>query len=547
MIGTTWLVVRKDVRQQALVLVAWVSLVVLRALLVGTGLDVHVDVQRLLTTSGESLLRIAYWTASLMQMALMVAIAAQVIHSDCLVGTTAFWLTRPIPRWRLAAAKLLSPFLLLVALPMLVEALVLAANGAGGPDLARALGESALERTVVLVPVMAVAAVTANLGTFVIAGIASMTGTVLVAFLFQVVLKLGVRGRSVGAVETGPYVATAVLVTVCLLALLHQVRTRRTGRSVMLLATGVVLFMLVGDRWAADWTSKRTLEAGLFDPARITVAFGPAPVDPILRPNGQRFFTLRATLATPPPRPDVVLVPLALAGVTCGPDGRPAAGPGRMFTTAYAAIRGPMYVRSEVLGPLLGGVEVLNGMQPSRPEADPFAIATLDPPDYERAMRDGSRCAGEMTLGAVQYSRGADLPLRTGLAAPGDDPGLTVLSASCDDGACDVVLRDVAVVFSFTGRASSHLEYWLVDPARRIALVGQQRDARSFGRASLPILAEHLGITHRVLRFEAAPGSRPLVASEWLKDGRLVAVHVRDAGRFVRPFAIDDVRTIVAK
>jgi hypothetical protein len=538
---------RKDIRQHGLVLATWVGLVVLRGLLVGSGLEAHLDEQRFLGTGVESPLRIAYWCVSLMQTALLVAIAVQVVQSDSFVGTTAFWLTRPIPRWRLAAAKLLTPAVFLVGLAMLVEAIVLAANGVAWPDVGRAVGETALERAIVLLSVMAVAAVTANLASWLIALIAVATGALFLQFLFRAMLELDVGRRSAAAANTGAWVATAVGVAAGLAVLLHQIRTRRTPRSVCLLAAGVVLFLLIGNRWTADWSRPETLEAAQFDPAQVKVTLGPGPVAAEVRPDGHRFYTVRATLATLPPRPGIVLVPLAVMDVGCGSNRVPITGGGTMFRNAYDVIQGPPYVRKDVLRPLLGGVEVQNGIDVVRHEANPFPVATLDTPDYERAMRDGLRCGGQVSLGAVRYSLGAELPLRVGATASSDGHGLTVMSAACGDYWCDVVVRDVAVELSFFGQSRSHVEYALVDRGPRAALVGVQRTAFAFGHASLPLLTEHLGITHRLLRFAPAAGAGALAGSQWLRDGALVAVHVRDVGWFSRRFAIDDVRTLVAR
>jgi len=56
-----------------------------------------------------------YMVLSVLHLALLVTTAVQLVQGDRLVGTTAFWLTRPVSRGALLASKLGLAFALLVA------------------------------------------------------------------------------------------------------------------------------------------------------------------------------------------------------------------------------------------------------------------------------------------------------------------------------------------------------------------------------------------------------------------------------------------------
>src|SRR5437867_12711605 len=109
-------VFQKDFRHLKWLLVGWLGLLGLEWLTFGLGLTSLVRDTRLFQYLGYS------WNLiSLLSFLLMTLTIARLVHSDPQVGTTAFWMTRPISRSSLLVEKLLFLGLFLIVLPIALE------------------------------------------------------------------------------------------------------------------------------------------------------------------------------------------------------------------------------------------------------------------------------------------------------------------------------------------------------------------------------------------------------------------------------------------
>ena len=126
----------RDLRSQRVPLLVWAAVLALQA----TVILVNPTRQpRLLNGLGVPVLR--YLMTAL--------VAALIIQRDALVGTTAFWLTRPIPRTTFFVSKLVSLAAVLIAVPWLVVFVVWWSTGALTEDAVRAATAVAIEQGVV--------------------------------------------------------------------------------------------------------------------------------------------------------------------------------------------------------------------------------------------------------------------------------------------------------------------------------------------------------------------------------------------------------------
>jgi hypothetical protein len=99
-----------------------------------------------------------------------ILIAVQLVHVDSLVGTTAFWRTRPIPRGALLTSKLLFAAIALILLPGVGDLVAATLAGLRWQDAIIAGALAAAAQAVYVVPALAVAAVTGTLAAFAIVG-----------------------------------------------------------------------------------------------------------------------------------------------------------------------------------------------------------------------------------------------------------------------------------------------------------------------------------------------------------------------------------------
>ena len=130
-------------------------------------------------------------------------------------------------------------FTLLVAVPVVLDASVVAASGLAPLDVLGAAAEGVAVRLAVVLPIMTLAAVTGDLAVFVVAAIATLFGTLALQVSLQW-LKL-VAWKSNDLDESLIVIVVISAAVGSLAALAHQVFTRRTRRTVLIMAACVIL------------------------------------------------------------------------------------------------------------------------------------------------------------------------------------------------------------------------------------------------------------------------------------------------------------------
>ena len=180
---------------------------------------------------------------------LTIVLAALLVQSDGLVGTTSFWMSRPIPRGLLFTAKLASAVLWLVLGPVAVMWAALAWLGLGPTDALRGAWMIGLEQAVILSMAGMAAIVTANVGQLIVAGIAGVT---LVSTYNGLILpSLTLAWPSVGATLSS-YQPTVYITTViaCGLAITaYQYLRLRAWHSVVFIAVAMLLATTLTRVW----------------------------------------------------------------------------------------------------------------------------------------------------------------------------------------------------------------------------------------------------------------------------------------------------------
>ncbi len=162
---------------------AWLALVVASALVVRWA-ELPVDV----AMAGEvkswlNGMRVLLGTLAGAGGVLGVLLAAQLVQEDALLGTEAAWRTRPIGRGRLLAAKLLGAAVMFMAAPVVVLMPIWLASGFSPSELAAAVRSIALVQGLVVVLAGSVAAMTRDLGYFVV-GLVGLTLLMAVRMIF---------------------------------------------------------------------------------------------------------------------------------------------------------------------------------------------------------------------------------------------------------------------------------------------------------------------------------------------------------------------------
>ncbi|MBL9219250.1 MAG: hypothetical protein JNG82_12215 [Opitutaceae bacterium] len=243
----TWHIVKKDLRALKWPLLVWALIVAFK---LGVGAT-------LLTADGtedqEWFLRLnllAKLLAGLEGMCFV--LVAALIHEDRLVGTTAFWMTRPISGARLLGAKLLGLGLVFWLGPVLVSLPWWLWCGYGWPEIGWAAAELVAIQTIFMLVGLLWAVVTDGYARFLM-----WTLVMIVAVLVAGVLIGQHFTRTDASVSSE--VATSRITVILALAVAgigsvvaHQFLTRRLGRSIALIGATVGLIVMTALWWPWD-------------------------------------------------------------------------------------------------------------------------------------------------------------------------------------------------------------------------------------------------------------------------------------------------------
>ncbi len=108
---------------------------------------------------------------SFLQGLMVIVIVPLIIQDDSIVGTTAFWFTRPIPRKGLLFTKSCLVLILLAIPPLIAEIFVLSAHGATIYYLLLAVPEIFIEKLAFIIPFVILAALTPKFSRYALVGI----------------------------------------------------------------------------------------------------------------------------------------------------------------------------------------------------------------------------------------------------------------------------------------------------------------------------------------------------------------------------------------
>ena len=243
--------VRKDFRRARLLLAIWCPILIISVVL-DTKIELFLDergpAQDVGTPSSAELdfavVVLVGLLVIFLDLLMRAAIVSKLVHDDATVGSTAFWLSRPITGGTLLASKAILLALSMIPAPIVVY-LAVSSHLSGSPSTSP---------EVFLIPVIAtavfmmLAVLTPSLaGMAVLGGI--MAGVTWGAFLVLSWLAMPLIGgegivevATRGVTQNSPWL---LLLGVCLAVICHQYLSRRTKRSLIIAFSGIPVFLLV--------------------------------------------------------------------------------------------------------------------------------------------------------------------------------------------------------------------------------------------------------------------------------------------------------------
>ncbi len=244
----TWHIVKKDLRALRWPIGIWLLCIVAK---LGVGVI-------LLNAAGDEGIE---WFRQMDIMAKVLAagellsfvLVAALIQEDLMVGTTAFWMTRPISGARLLRAKLLTIGLVFLLAPVLVTLPWWLGCHYGIDEIAWAAAETFAVHALVVLGALLWSAVTDGLGRFVMWSLVTLVVTPMLTGILSHYIRRGGSASVPEIASTRLMVALAILGLGILVVMIHQYLTRHTWRSIAVIGTTMGLVVLTLAFWPWAW------------------------------------------------------------------------------------------------------------------------------------------------------------------------------------------------------------------------------------------------------------------------------------------------------
>ena len=242
---------KNDLRRSRVLLSLWGALVLIQSLLAVW--TIH---------PGDQVVQYIYIAVlklvPVFQGLLLVVVIPFLVHEEPLVGTTAFWFTRPIRRSTLLKSKAFFA-IILIALPLFAEIAVLAANGITGHDISLAIPEIVMSELKAVVFIGLLAAITPNFGRFAAVGAGLVVSLLLVSFGISWIKLLHISDvgadTAFGVTRAKSAGIASDIVTIIAGSgiIIYQYLTRKTKTSVILGVVVVVATLAIQSFWIWDF------------------------------------------------------------------------------------------------------------------------------------------------------------------------------------------------------------------------------------------------------------------------------------------------------
>lgn len=304
-----------DMRRFRLTIAVWVAIVAAATILEGMT-PLVAGQPRAATT--VALAATLVWLARVL---FLVALVPLIVQTHPLVGSDAFWMTRPIPPRTLLLSKLILLSSLLVIVPLVCDLAFMAFHRVPPGQMTLVALQISLVRSLVLVILMAAAAITVNLARYALLGGAVL---LLLAVVVSVVTWIALSRIdempmmavvaidhssyvevSRGADQTPALAGSLVFLAAWLALLAVQYRRRSVTRSVFVGIAGTVLAWLVASAWpwplihqrlvVPDWANSASALRLSADP--LSVVLEPIDVGWSERPRIWRAATANVRLS----------------------------------------------------------------------------------------------------------------------------------------------------------------------------------------------------------------------------------------------------------
>jgi len=550
--------VRKDLRAVRPWLLLWLALLVANVVCLVPAVDLAF---RWADPRSEQFI---WWTymLSAARVLLGMVLTVRVIGADEPSGTTAFWLTRPLPSGALLSAKLLV-IIGLIGVGALVNVAGLLLNSMEAGMIPGALGEIALFESLPLLPLAVVASLTHDTARLVLAGLACL---VLYGAGRLTAVKVTAYGHD-ARIGVGVLFLGLILFASSLSCLIVQYLARQARRTLGLAGAGLALVAVVGfvapfrpepPGVTRPWRQAASVSARLtpYAVAKGTIPAEAVRASPKIAAATPLYRRIYADLNVQGLPPGVVVRPQSVDGTLRFPDGHEARFRQELSWRTYT-ITGQSALDPQVTAAAAHAVKAtVFHAEDNWNRFMRIPVMATDTPDVRQRWDMPGRYDGTVKLLAYRLRLAAVLPRKAGASAgfrsrhlaiargpesngPGvNEGGGSSAPAGRTEGEPEVeVMQARLTAPALAWQPRGGVEFVLVNRSRGEALPGHYR--QRFGRPE-QLSALYLWAPIADLAFPYRVGKRRL-DDDWFRGAELAILTIEEEGSFSVKVAMDEV------
>ena len=522
-------IIRKDSWHLCFYLAGWLGLLISLCLVVRLGWGLHPE-----------------WIGviGMLKIVLLGLIISKMVQEDSPVGSTSFWLSRPVSGRQLLVAKSILLAVTLVIPTLLVEVMFLLFNGVIAFDILRSIPETLTYTLFAVAILMMLSALTRSLSQMVLLGLGFSVSMIVFLMVKAAIFVPGNRLdidpltrmtlRSSQWIGFFLFLLTLAAIVVCL-----QYLTRRTKINAILSLAGLLSCILTFEMWTWDFVAAlRRPERTVVDPEKLVARIDEQSLK--FYPNASkssrdRRMVLHGAIVVENHPADLMVVPLQVGSkVSFG-----SVGPGhrgywerdvneyedtQLHDLAFDYWDSKLDEgRIEALEKALGGVRLLanryrleSGYLPKFLEITQAA--------YENEMESIARLSAKVDF-LIQKIEVVPLPMEIGARYRRGSDHAEVIKVSADRKIMWIELKESS--HSLLSKRPRKRWYVLRNRPRGEALLGDEISSNSFGvaRFALPTVS----VNHLKLDF-TLPLKDPPYGPEWFERAELFRIDMTYLG-----------------
>ena len=540
-----WHYLAKDLRRLRLLVALWALVVAAETILAGSGAAARVEALQILA----SLL-------SLLKLMLACVIVPLLIQEEPLVGTEAFWLTRPIPRGTLLLSKLSFVGAFMIVPALVAELALMAASGVITRHLLLAAPEILLEELTWFLCLAVLASLTPNFARFALVGAGLLGALVLLGLTLALVFSSEeVRAEiPVPVPDSSPVVvALLLIIAVSLWVLGHQYRTRKTWRSAALALVGAFLVLLLSDYWPWPFlkAEEPRLEIRLPQSVRLTADIGKTWVSDMFslrrKRRAQKNVAARLRIQGLPAAyaatPVAIRPRLEFAGGSAAQEVR------NLLLSVPPDVDPSEPLEFSALRQALGGLR-LHYDERFRPSMWPVFV-TVDDEFFSRHGKEPGEYSADFVFRVDRYQIVCRLPLRPGARYDNGSEHVVITDVLRQSEGCTVILRESNVNVLLEPRMRPTTRYVFANPGANEAALAREFPLQTSAlHAALWDVTTEPGTARLMIRYlelrfpeeRLARKELPPINETWLSQGQLVRIDASYAGRFSKSLQVPGFR-----